>query len=353
MAAILLYSTACLRLLLAHRRRWPLLFFLICLFFFLSVSGYFEEFLSAILSVFYFTPSRVSSPRAQTVAIPPFLLSPASACSSPPFLLILVTSAPSHRDRRDAIRQTWGSLSSATASASLTLFMLAVPKSPEERAALMHEAVTHRDIIQTNFTDSYRNLTLKTITGLTWALDKCRGARYVLKTDDDVFVNTVFLTQFLRAESGLQYMGRVHWRVSPYREPDHRHYISPELYAGNYFPPYCSGTGYILSHEAAGLIMEQLRSGPWPTVEDVYVGILARAAGIAPRHVAKIAGSSSVPHNVCCYRTMFTSHGMTPKGMQEAWNMLKAAGDHWCPSGVLFYCKLFSQSVDDGGKGVH
>ncbi|XP_077142333.1 beta-1,3-galactosyltransferase 4 [Ranitomeya variabilis] len=347
-------NAAFLRLLFIHRRhhRWLLIFFVLCLIFFLSVSGYLEEFLSGFLSIFYSTPSHVSAPRVLNVPIPPFLLSPASACSSPPFLLILVSSAPSHRDRRDAIRQTWGSLTSSTASSSLTLFILAVPKSPDERAALIHEAVTHRDIIQANFTDSYQNLTLKTITGLTWALEKCHGTKYLLKTDDDVFVNTLFLTQFLRRVSGLQYMGRLHWHVSANRDPDSRHYVSEELYGGNYFPPYCSGTGYILSHEAAALLLEQVRSGPWVAVEDVYVGILAHAAGIAPRHVAKISGSMSVPHSTCCYRTMFNSHGMTPKGMQEAWNMLKEAESHWCPSLALLYCRLFGQHVEQGGDGV-
>ncbi|XP_071981545.1 beta-1,3-galactosyltransferase 4 [Engystomops pustulosus] len=348
---MLLCPTACLRLLLLHRRRWPLLFLGVSLILFFQVSGYLEELFSGILSIFYSTQSYVS-PRVLNVPIPPFLLSPASTCSSPPFLLILVSSAPTHRDRRDAIRQTWGGLASATASSSLTLFVLAVPKSPEERAALMHEAVTHRDMIQANFTDSYRNLTLKTITGLTWALEKCRGARYLLKTDDDVFVNTLILTRFLRGESGPQYMGRLHWHVRPDRDPDSRHYVPQKLYDGKYFPPYCSGTGYILSYDAAGLILEQVRSGPWPPLEDVYVGILAQAAGIAPRHIAKIAGSMSVPHSTCCYRTMFTSHGMTPKGMQEAWNMLKEAAEHWCPPLVMFYCKVFGQLVENG-EGVH
>ncbi|XP_075692615.1 beta-1,3-galactosyltransferase 4 [Rhinoderma darwinii] len=347
------FAAARLRFLLIHRRRWPLILLLVSLLFFFSISGYLEEFLSGFLSIFSSTPSHVSSPRVLNVPIPPFLLSPVNACSTPPFLLILVTSAPSHRDRRDAIRQTWGSLASSTDSASLTLFVLAVPKSSEEKAALMHEAVTHRDIIQANFTDSYRNLTLKTITGLTWALEKCRGAQYLLKTDDDVFVNTMFLTQFLRKANGPQYMGRLHWHVSPSREPDNRHYVPQEIYGGNYFPPYCSGTGYILSREAAGHILEQVRSGPWLAVEDVYVGILAQAAGIAPRHVARIAGSMAVPHSTCCYRTMFTSHGLTPKGMQEAWKMLKEAANHWCPSVVLLYCKLFGQLLEKGEDGVH
>ncbi|KAG9472128.1 beta-1,3-galactosyltransferase 4 [Eleutherodactylus coqui] len=341
-AIMLPRPAACLRLLHIHRRSWPLVFLLVALLLFLSVSGYLEEFLSGILSICHSTPSHVPSPQVLNVPIPPFLLSPASACSSPPFLLILVSSAPSHRDRRDAIRQTWGSLSSSTASASLTLFVLGVPKSPEERAALMHEAVTHRDIIQANFTDTYRNLTLKTVTGLTWALEKCKGAQYLFKTDDDVFVNTVLLSQFLRGKYGLQYMGRLHWHVSPTRDRDHQHYVSHEMYGDSYFPPYCSGTGYILSHGAARLILEQVRSGPWLPLEDVYIGILAQAAGIAPSHVAKIAGSLTVAHSTCCYRIMFTSHKLTPKAMQEAWNMLKEAGSHWCPSVLLLYCKLFS-----------
>ncbi|XP_063794323.1 beta-1,3-galactosyltransferase 4 [Pseudophryne corroboree] len=335
----------CLRLFPFHRRRWPVLvlFFSLSLLIIYIVSGYLEERLSQTLPIFYSTPSDLSSSRLLNVPVPPLLLSPVKACLPPPFLLILVTSAPSHRDRRDAIRQTWGSLSSSTSSASLTLFVLAVPKSPAERAALVHEAVTHRDIIQANFTDSYQNLTLKTLTGLSWALGKCQEAQYLLKTDDDVFINAVALSKFLREQNGLLYLGRVHWHVSPDRDPESRHYTSQELYAGDHFPPYCSGTAYVLSQAAAGHILQEAGIGPWPTVEDVYVGILARAAGIAPRHTARLSGSMAIPHYSCCYQTMFSTHGLSPRSMQEAWNMLKEADNHWCPPFTMLFCKLLGR----------
>ncbi|XP_075042540.1 beta-1,3-galactosyltransferase 4 [Mixophyes fleayi] len=341
---------ACLRLFPVYRRRWRVFVTVIslALLIIFLISGHLEEHLSWALPIFYSAPSHLSSSPILNVPVPPFLLSPVKACLSPPLLLILVSSAPSHRDRRDAIRQTWGSLSSSTEFASLTLFVLGVPKSPVERAALVHEAVTHRDIIQANFTDSYQNLTLKTLTGLSWALEKCQEAQYLLKTDDDVFVNTPSLSKFLREHNGLMYLGRVHWHVSPDRDPESRHYTSYELYAGDHFPPYCSGTGYVLSQAAARHLLQEAGSGPWPTVEDVYVGILARAAGIAPRHIAKIAGSIIVPHNSCCYRTMFTSHRITPRRMQEAWYMLKEADNHWCPPLTLLYCKLMGQGVENG-----
>nr|DBA20446.1 TPA: hypothetical protein GDO54_017223 [Pyxicephalus adspersus] len=315
---------------------------------FLSLSGYLEECLCRALPIFYPNPTRISSTRISSIPVPPLLLSPANACSPPPLLLILVSSAPSHRDRRDAIRQTWGGLASATASSSLTLFVLAVPDKAEERSALVHEAVTHGDIIQANFTDSYRNLTLKTLTGLVWALQKCQGAQFLLKTDDDVFVNTLALSAFLKERQGLQYLGRIHWRVAPFRDPENRHYTSHEIYASDHFPPYCSGTSYFLSLGAAGHILQEAGNGPWPPLEDVYVGILAKAAGIAPQHVAKIAGSASIPHNSCCYRTMYTSHRLTPQGMQEAWNMLKETEDHWCPPLTLLFCRTFGQPLDKG-----
>ncbi|XP_018413612.1 PREDICTED: beta-1,3-galactosyltransferase 4 [Nanorana parkeri] len=347
-------TAACLRLFCFHRRRWSSMFLLLIsclLLLFLSFSGYLEECLSRALPIFYPNPSPLSPSRLSSIPVPPFLLSPANACSPPPLLLILVSSAPSHRDRRDGIRQTWGSLSSATASSSLTLFVLAVPDKAEERSALVHEAVTHGDIIQANFTDSYRNLTIKTLTGLAWAVQKCQGARFVLKTDDDVFVNTLALSSFLKDQQGLRYLGRVHWHVAPLRDPENRHYTARELYTGSHFPPYCSGTGYILSHGAVGHLLQEAGNGPWPSLEDVYIGILAKQAGIAPRQVAKIAGASSIPHNSCCYRTMFTSHKLTPRGMQEAWNMVKGEEEHWCPPLTLLFCRSFGQPLDKGENG--
>ncbi|KAM5146255.1 beta-1,3-galactosyltransferase 4-like [Mantella aurantiaca] len=347
-----LITAACLPLFCIHRRRWSSMFLLFSflLLLFLTLSGYLEECLSRALPIFYPNPTQISSFRLSSVPLPPFLLSPANACSPPPLLLILVSSAASHRDRRDAIRQTWGSLSSATASSSLTLFVLAVPSKPEERSALEHEAVTHRDIIQANFMDSYRNLTLKTLTGLAWTLQKCQGAQFVLKTDDDVFVNTLALSTFLREQHGIRYFGRIHWHAAALRDPEHRHYTPYELYPSDYFPLYCGGTGYILSYGAVGHLLQEAGNGPWLSIEDTYIGILAKAAGVAPQHVAKIAGVSSIPHSRCCYQTMFNSHRLTPRGMQEAWNMLKDE-DHWCPPLTLLYCRTFGLLLDKGDTG--
>ncbi|NXO74657.1 B3GT4 galactosyltransferase, partial [Phainopepla nitens] len=53
-------------------------------------------------------------------------------CSPPgPFLLLLVPSAPQHREQRSAVRDTWGGTWGGTATPrTRTVFVLGAPASP-------------------------------------------------------------------------------------------------------------------------------------------------------------------------------------------------------------------------------
>ena len=51
------------------------------------------------------------------------------------------------------------------------------------------ESQTHGDILQERFEDSYRNLTIKTMLLLKWYNQNCGHVPYLLKADDDVFIN--------------------------------------------------------------------------------------------------------------------------------------------------------------------
>jgi hypothetical protein len=47
--------------------------------------------------------------------------------------------------------------------------------------------------------DTYRNLTLKHMLAYEWTLDHCPEANFVLKADDDTFVDTIHLPTFLKS----------------------------------------------------------------------------------------------------------------------------------------------------------
>jgi len=57
------------------------------------------------------------------------------------------------------------------------------------KAELNAEFQKHRDLVQGNFIDSYKNLTLKAVLGLRWMSQYCGQAPFAIKTDDDTFLN--------------------------------------------------------------------------------------------------------------------------------------------------------------------
>lgn len=53
------------------------------------------------------------------------------------------------------------------------------------------------DLIVANFEDSYDNLTLKTMSSMEWIDSYCNQSDFVLKTDDDMFINVPNLLSFI------------------------------------------------------------------------------------------------------------------------------------------------------------
>lgn len=60
---------------------------------------------------------------------------------------------------------------------------------------LSSESQTYGDILQESFVDSYANLTLKSVMLLKWFTRECDNIPYVLKTDDDMYINLKQLFQ--------------------------------------------------------------------------------------------------------------------------------------------------------------
>lgn len=327
----------------------------------LGPAGLGEELLSLSLPSFLPAPASPGPPPA----LPRLLVPNPQACGgpgAPPFLLVLVCTAPENRNQRDAIRATWGGLHRARGLRVQTLFVLGEPQrwhpAGDPHGELARESAAQGDIVQAAFQDAYRNLTLKTLVGLNWASTHCPKARYILKTDDDVYVNVPELVSELvrrggpwqpqergtepRGEAGavgetrkghapghkavpLLYLGRVHWRVRPSRAPGSRHLVSEEQWppAWGPFPPYASGTGYVLSASAVQLILKVAGRAPALPLEDVFVGVSARRGGLTPTHCGKLAGATHYPLDRCCYgKFLLTSHRLDPGQLREAWTLV-------------------------------
>lgn len=112
----------------------------------------------------------------------------------------------------------------------------------------------YRDIVQRDFTESYRNMTRKHLTVIEWVATYCSNAHYVMKTDDDTFtdifhavnlldvlpVSGFYCTATTGAVPQRKNVGRLKkWRVTRAEYPAKK------------YPAYCEGLGYIMKTSIA------------------------------------------------------------------------------------------------------
>lgn len=252
--------------------------------------------------------------------------------SVPPHTLILIHSAPSNWNKRTVIRETWGQEDPR----SRIIFLLGAVNSTDLQRRIEHENNLFQDIVQGNFYDAYRNMTYKHIMALKWFSYYCPDARYLVKTDDDVFVHTPNLYDFLDYSaidkrnmlfcSKLDY-GRVSrsfrskWRVKIKEYPD------------RYYPPYCPGFTIIYSPDIAFTLYKEAQRTKYFWIDDVHVtGTLAVATGTTITSFvnyylksAKLRRLLKGDESVASTFFIFTLPNLTEKDIRTLWNVVSSS----------------------------
>ncbi|XP_078614910.1 beta-1,3-galactosyltransferase 5-like [Branchiostoma floridae x Branchiostoma japonicum] len=225
------------------------------------------------------TDSSVINPHPYT-----FLINNAGKCgSSEVFLLIIVTSSPENYAQRSAVRQTWGNESNVPGTVIKTVFAVGKPGNASTQRGLEYENKVHKDIIQEDFVDSYKNLTLKTVMCMRWASEFCPCAKFVMKADDDTLVNIYKLVTLLKSTMPKKFVtGHVYSGARPDRNADVRWYVSKEEYPRETFPKYPSGFAYVMSYDVTGLIYQVSLTLKYLFLEDVFLGLCLERLKVEP-----------------------------------------------------------------------
>lgn len=218
-----------------------------------------------------------------------FVISDTPACTSTtPFLLLVVPVAPSGRAARDTIRKTWGSQKLVLGQPVETLFMLGLSGAADagpQQEELWRESRRYRDLIQSDFLDSYHNLTIKTMMILEWVASNCLHTSYVMKVDSDVFLQVENLMRLLLDPSTAKqnYMtGLVLWHNKVLRNPFSKHYMPRHVVPEPEYPPYTIGMCYVMSMDLPAKILEVSPQIKPVFIEDVYLGKCLKRLGIPP-----------------------------------------------------------------------
>ena len=242
-----------------------------------------------------------------------------TACSAQTNIVIIVCSAVDNVDARSIIRRTWGGKTQPDEKDVSVVFLLGEPHNETAREKLMVENDQFGDILQENFVDSYMNLTVKSLLLLDWFTRSCEDVPFVLKTDDDMFINVGQLQNIAEKTGPDDHLlvGSLICGAVPIRNPTNKWYSPSYMFSQSVYPNYLSGTAYFMSRRTADALLSIAETVPLFHLEDIYItGMLSQAAKIRPKdHL----GFSYLKRKLdpCLYSQIVSSHHLNAKEMEK------------------------------------
>ncbi|XP_042205706.1 uncharacterized protein LOC121854958 isoform X1 [Homarus americanus] len=196
-------------------------------------------------------------------------------------VLVLITTAPDHEKHRTAVRQTWGHFT--VRKDVVMAFVIGRTTNNNVQSNIDKENELFGDIIQANFIDHYSNLTLKTISMFEWVKTYCSESRFILKTDDDMFINMPLLLNFVDAklkEQRVMY-GRMAKGWKPVRNKKSKYYIDTSIYSKSKYPDFLTGPAYLFTSDVVDDIYQKALDTTFFVLEDVLItGIVSESLRI-------------------------------------------------------------------------
>lgn len=284
--------------------------------------------------------------------------SSAKPCRFKAFVLMMINSKPQHFHRRRAIRKTWADTSFFTSKckhpyALRVLFVVGLTGNSTMDNLIEKESIRNDDMVLADFIDNMKNLTEKTVLSMAWSIKYCDPV-FVYKGDDDVFVNTFYLFQYLQSYANA---GRTKkfWvgRVNPsllvrrvVRSNSSKYYVPYEDYSNKYFPVFPSGFSYVMSGDVVrGLLKFVPTTKKLKTVDDAYVALLGRKFGITARNDRRfhfyVTNNPRRRYSFIMVRSRFSEHGIIKESQQlHMYTLAKASKNsrfisHHCPKHEL------------------
>ena len=202
--------------------------------------------------------------------------------------LVYVFTAPANFEHRQNIRRTWGNNALFKNQTGKVVFLLGNVIKKDVQNKIKEEIKLNRDIVQEDYIESYFNITFKGILALRWLNDNCKNVKYVIKLDDDNFLNifkAIELMSVLDKKNPTDvsrsfYCVRHRNGDLVNRYPKHKWYVSEKQYKPKRYPMYCDGPVLMYTRDMVGELYNASFHVPFIPIEDAYTtGLLPNKIG--------------------------------------------------------------------------
>ena len=185
--------------------------------------------------------------------------------------VVLIHSAIQNKQNRDILRK------------QLKNFIKFKPVFILGNGNIEEESGFNDDILQGNFVDSYRNLTRKHVFGLSWAVNCFQDSKWILKIDDDIYVNFHMIQEHferLKAKQTLKkhyILGYVHDKMAVIRQRSSKWFVEKTEFTSDFYPEFASGWAYLTRIESAKILLNKIKNinkSFW--IDDVFITGIVR-----------------------------------------------------------------------------
>ena len=197
--------------------------------------------------------------------------------------LVYVHTQPTRGDKRMVQRRTWANEKLFKKRDIRVIFVMGTLDVPVIQLDVAAEFARHRDIVQGNFTDDEFSGPTKARLALKWIATYCTKARYILKVEDDTFVDIFWLRDIVRQHRAANRL------IACPQWPDHSRLIrrDPRKCSGDiwclrytefpgmtHFPRHCDSIGYLMSCATARRMFQAVPTTSFFWLEEIYMTAL-------------------------------------------------------------------------------
>ena len=229
--------------------------------------------------------------------------------------MIIISSAPGNFEARKAIRYAWFDI--GVYDQVQFVFIMGSSKTAQE-SKIVDEILKHDDIIRGKFIDNDENLSIKTISMLEWVSSNCKNAKFILKIDDQTFVNIEKLQQIIDGKllDTKSIYGKISKSSVQVRSKKSKKFLS----YGKSHLEFISGPVYMMTSDCVQLIYEAALDSKYFNLEDVFItGVISNLVGIKRINMEEF--KDSVPNSIsrCNLRNILSIHGVTVDQHYDLW----------------------------------